>query len=48
MTKLKLSYFKFIMEKQSSLKKAIMMGKTEGSRKEGDQRARYEMDRLHK
>lgn len=37
MTILKLSYFEYIMRRQSSLGKIIMLGKREGSRKKEDQ-----------
>ena len=41
MLKLKLQYFGHLMRKANSLEKILMLGKTEGSRKRGQQRVRW-------
>ena len=41
MLKLKLKYFGHLMQETYSLKKTLMLGKTEGRRKEGRQRRRW-------
>ena len=41
MLKLKLQYFGHLMGKIESLEKTLMMGKTEGSRRRGQQRMRW-------
>ena len=38
MLKLKLQYFGYLMQRTDSLEKALMLGKTEGRRKRGQQR----------
>ena len=40
MLKLKLQYFSHLMERAVSLEKTLMLGKTEGKRRRGRQRAR--------
>ena len=40
MLKLKLQYFGHLMERTDSLEKTLMLGKTEGSRRRGQQRMR--------
>ena len=41
MLKLKLQYFGHLMRRADSLKKTLMLGKTEGSRRRGRQRMRW-------
>ena len=41
MLKLKLQYFGHLMQKSDSLEKNLMLGKTEGSRRRGQQRMRW-------
>ena len=41
MLKLKLQYFGHLMQKADSLEKALMLGKTEGRRRRGQQRMRW-------
>ena len=41
MLKLKLQYFGHLMRKANSLEKILMLGKTEGGRKRGQQRVRW-------
>ena len=41
MLKLKLQYFGHLMQKGDSLEKTLMMGKTEGRRRRGQQRMRW-------
>ena len=41
MLKLKLWYFGYIMQRTDSLEKTLMLGKTEGRRKRGQQRMRW-------
>ena len=41
MLKLKLQYFGFLMQRDDSLEKTLMLGKTEGRRKRGRQRMRW-------
>ena len=41
MLKLKLQYFGHLMQKTDSLKKTLMLGKIEGSRRRGSQRMRW-------
>ena len=41
MLKLKLQYFGHLMRKADSLEKILMLGKTEGRRKRGQQRMRW-------
>ena len=41
MLKLKLQYFGHLMGRADSLKKTLMLGKTEGKRKSGQQRKRW-------
>ena len=51
MLKLKLQYFGYLMQRANSLEKTLMLGKTEGRRRRGQQRMRwldgitYSMDR---
>ena len=40
MLKLKLQYFGHLMQRTDSLEKSLMLGKTEGRRKRGQQRTR--------
>ena len=39
--KLKLQYFGYLMQRTDSLEKILMLGKTEGRRKRGQQRMRW-------
>ena len=41
MMKLKLQYFHHMMQRTNSLEKTLMLGKTEGRRKRGQQRMRW-------
>ena len=41
MFKLKLQYFGYMMKKAESLEKTLMLGKTEGKRRRGQQRMRW-------
>ena len=41
MLKLKLQYFGHLMQKTDSFKKTLMLGKTEGRRRRGQQRMRW-------
>ena len=41
MLKLKLQYFGHLMQRADSLEKALMLGKTDGGRKRGQQRMRW-------
>ena len=41
MLKLKLQYFGHLMQRADSLGKALMLGKTEGKRRRGQQRLRW-------
>ena len=41
MLKLKLWYFGYMMQRTDSLEKTLMLGKTEGRRKRGQQRMRW-------
>ena len=41
MLKLKLQYFGHLMRRADSLEKTLMLGKTEGRRKKGQQRMRW-------
>ena len=41
MLKLKLQYFGHLMQRADSLKKSLMLGKTEGGRRRGRQRMRW-------
>ena len=41
MIKLKLQYFGHLMQRAKSLEKTLMLGKTEGSRRRGQQRMRW-------
>ena len=41
MLKLKLQYFGHLMQRTDSLEKTLMLGKTEGRRKRGQQRIRW-------
>ena len=41
MLKLKLQYFGFLMQRANSLEKTLMLGKTEGRRRRGQQRTRW-------
>ena len=41
MLKLKLQYFGHLMQKADSLEKTLMLGKTEGRRRRGQQRRRW-------
>ena len=41
MLKLKLQYFGHLMERANSLEKTLMLGKTEGRRRRGQQRMRW-------
>ena len=41
MLKLKFQYFGHLMQKTDSLKKTLMLGKIEGSRRRGSQRMRW-------
>ena len=40
MLKLKLQYFGYLVQRTDSLKKTLMLGKTEGRRRRGQQRTR--------
>ena len=41
MLKLKLQYFGYLMQRADSLEKTLMLGKIEGSRRNGQQRMRF-------
>ena len=41
MLKLKLQYFGYLMQRTNSLEKTLMLGKTEGRRRRGQQRMRW-------
>ena len=41
MLKLKLQYFGHLMQRANSLEKTLMLGKTEGRRRRGQQRMRW-------
>ena len=41
MFKLKLQYFGYMMKKAESLEKTLMLGKTDGKRRRGQQRMRW-------
>ena len=41
MLKLKLQYFDHLMQRDNSLEKTLMLGKTEGRRRRGQQRMRW-------
>ena len=41
MLKLKLQYFGYLMPRANSLEKTLMLGKTEGKRRRGQQRMRW-------
>ena len=41
MLKLKLQYFGYVMRRADSLEKSVMLGKTEGRRRRGQQRMRW-------
>ena len=41
MLKLKLQYFGHLMQRVNSLEKTLMLGKTEGKRRRGQQRMRW-------
>ena len=41
MLKLKLQYFSHLMQRTDSLEKTLMLGKTEGGRRRGQQRTRW-------
>ena len=41
MLKLKLQYFGYLMRRTDSLEKTLMLGKTEGKRRRGQQRMRW-------
>ena len=41
MSKLKLQYFGHLMQRADSLEKTLMLGKTEGRRRRGQQRMRW-------
>ena len=41
MLKLKLQYFGYLMRRADSLEKTLMLGKTEGRRRRGQQRMRW-------
>ena len=41
MLKLKLQYFSYLMRRTDSLKKTLILGKTEGRRRRGRQRLRW-------
>ena len=41
MLKLKLQYFSYLMRRTDSLKKTLILGKTEGRRRRGCQRMRW-------
>ena len=41
MLKLKLQYFGYLLRRADSLEKALMLGKTEGRRRRGQQRMRW-------
>ena len=41
MLKLKLQYFGYLMRRTDSLEKILMLGKTEGGRRRGQQRMRW-------
>ena len=41
MLKLKLRYLSHVMQRTDSLKKTLMLGKTEGRRRRGEQRMRW-------
>ena len=45
MLKLKLQYFDHLMQRTDSLEKTLMLGKTEGGRRRGQQRMRW-LDRI--
>ena len=45
MPKLKLQYFGHLMQRTDSLEKTLMLGKTEGRRRRGQQRMRW-LDRI--
>ena len=47
MLKMKLQYFDHVMQSTDSLGKTLVLGKTEGKRKSGQQRAEDEMVREH-
>ena len=40
-TELKLQYFSHVMRRDNSLEKTLMLGKTEGKRRKGQQRMRW-------
>ena len=40
-TELKLQYFSHVMRRDNSLEKTLMLGKTEGKRRKGEQRMRW-------
>ena len=41
MVKLKLQYFDYLMQRADLLEKTLMLGKTEGKRRRGQQRMRW-------
>ena len=41
MLKLKLQYFGYLMQRTDSLEKSLMLGKTDGRRRKGQQRTRW-------
>ena len=41
MVKLKLQYFDYLMQREDLLEKTLMLGKTEGKRRRGQQRMRW-------
>ena len=41
MLKLKLQYFEHLMQRADSLEKTLMLGKTEGKRRKGQQRIKW-------
>ena len=41
MLKLKLQYFGYLMQRTDSLEKTLMLGKTDGGRRRGQQRMRW-------
>ena len=41
MLKLKLQYFGYLMQRADSMEKTLMLGKTEGKRRRGQQRMRW-------
>ena len=41
MLKLKLQYFDYLMRRADSLKKTLMLGKTEGRKRRGQQRMKW-------